>query len=371
MNSLKYFLFCITISINCIAQKNNYKATTVIQNAVDSIGIPSMSASVYKNGILVFDFAYGIKDINSKLPVSSDDPYHIGSITKSMTATMIGYLVEENKLSWKTKIIDIFPNLDSLKTDYTQASLIELLSHSSGLVDIFTAEDWRTITYDTINKNQQRVDLMVKSLSNKQNRQRGKEWNYANVNYTIAALMVSEVTNLSWESLMQIYIADKVNISFGYGWAEDTNTKKVPKGHVKFNNEYEVWGPNHPHKIPVSIQAAGDIYMKVSDLAKYGYFHIKGLNGEINKLSQENFKILHKDILENYALGWNILPKGTKSLHNEVQHQHLGSGGTFKSVIAIFPEENVSIAIIHNGGGNITPIVYALGKLGKIFVPTN
>jgi len=63
----------------------------------------------------------------------------------------------------------------------------------------------------------------------------------------------------------------------------------------------------------------------------------------------------------------NIVPNGTKSLPDI--DQHLGSGGTFHSVIAIFPEKNVSIAIIHNEGGNIVPIGYVLTKLGKIFIP--
>ncbi len=368
---MKRYLFLI-ITCSCLwrsatCQEISEKGKKAVLTAVDSIGVPSMSASVYKNGVLVFNFAYGVKDIVSKLPVTSDDPYHIGSVTKSVTATMIGYLVEENKLAWNTRIIDIFPSLDSLKTDYTQASLVDLLSHSSGLVDLFKAEDWRKIPYDTTQKDKQRIDLMIKSLINKQNGKRGQEWAYANVNYTIASLMASQVTNLSWEKLMQIYIADKVGISFGYGWAEDTATKMVPKGHVKFSEEYEVWGPNHPHKIPVTIRAAGDIYMKVSDLAKYGYFHIMGLQGQIKGLSQENFIILHKPILENYALGWNIIPDGTRSLPDIEQHQHLGSGGTFHSVIAIFPEKNVSIAIIHNGGGNILPISYVLTKLGDIF----
>lgn len=361
------------------------KGEALIKNAVDSFLIPSMSAAVYKNGNLVFNFAYGIQDIHSKLPVNNKQPYHIGSITKSVTATMIGYLVEEGKLKWETRIIDIFPKLDSLHSSYTNATIVQLLSHTSGIVDLFTADDWQLMKYDTLTSpRQQKTDLMIKGLKNPKNLATGKDWSYANLNYTIASLLAEQVSNKTWKELVQTYIEENMDIQMGFGWARDSGSNTVPKGHVlisdihdgyippagtvKFTDIYEVWGPDFPHKVPISIQPAGDIYMKVSDLAKYGSFHINGLESGIKGLSKANFKILHNPILENYALGWNIISEGTASLPGIVQHQHLGSAGTFSAVLAIFPEQKVSIAIIHNGGGEIHSVSYVLAGLGKLFL---
>jgi CubicO group peptidase (beta-lactamase class C family) len=43
------------------------------------------------------------------MAVTTNDVFHIGSCTKSMTATLTAMLIEEGKLRWDTTIADVFP----------------------------------------------------------------------------------------------------------------------------------------------------------------------------------------------------------------------------------------------------------------------
>jgi hypothetical protein len=61
-----------------------------------------------------------------------DDSWHLGSDTKAMTAAMIAALVEQKKLSWDTRLSDVFPDLN-LPADKGAITLLELLSHRAGL----------------------------------------------------------------------------------------------------------------------------------------------------------------------------------------------------------------------------------------------
>lgn len=360
-------IFLITTNSNISVAQNIRKAANVLVDAVKETNVPSISAAVYKDGDLVFAGAYGIKDITKKDSVSAKDVYHIGSIGKSMTATWAAYYVEKNIISWDTKIIDVFPELDSLKSIYTNSRLIDLLSNSSGIVDLFNAEDWRTMKYSLNNIDKQRKDLMLQALLNEDNLKLGKEWAYANINFTIAALMIEEKIDEKWENSFSDFWHNQLGIKVGYGWPQDKEGEIVPKGHVKIDGKYEKWGPSHPHQVPITIRPAGDVYMSIIDLAKYGNYHLIGLKKGNKSISKENFEVLHTPILENYALGWNIIKEGTPSIPNVEQHQHLGSGGTFKAILAIFPSESLSVAIVHNGGGDTTSLSKVLTGLTKIY----
>jgi len=43
------------------------------------------------------------------LIVTTNDQFHIGSCTKSMTATLAAMFIEEGKLRWDTTIAEVFP----------------------------------------------------------------------------------------------------------------------------------------------------------------------------------------------------------------------------------------------------------------------
>ena len=338
----------------------------IVIAAVDSIGVPSLSASVYKNGELVFDYAYGLNQINRKDSVYSGAPYHIGSIGKSISSTIMAYLVQERKMNWDDTIGSYFPEIAST---YSSVTLKQLLTNSSGLVDLFDAEDWRTMTTAKESIYVQQYQLMVDVLTNHENKRTGEDWEYSNVNFTIAALMAYKATGLKWENLVHTYIEKNLEIQLGFGWPRDSLPQLVPKGHIFVDGRYEVWGPDHPHQVPLSIRPAGDLYTTTADLARYGYFHIEGLHQGSSGLSKEQFEILHTPILEGYAMGWNIVEGGISHLPNSKMHQHLGSGGTFKSILAIFPEADLSVAVVHNGGGNNRSLSFVYRELAKHYLP--
>ena len=76
----------------------------------------------------------GIRKIGSSQPIQVTDQMHIGSCTKAMTATMIGSLVEEGKLSWKSTFRDVFPeSADQLHPQFQTVTLSHLLTHRAGL----------------------------------------------------------------------------------------------------------------------------------------------------------------------------------------------------------------------------------------------
>src|SRR6266481_3501512 len=66
--------------------------------------LPALAAAVVVDGKIVVTNAVGFRKNGGTEKVTVDDKFHLGSVTKSMTATVAAILVEQGKISWTTTI---------------------------------------------------------------------------------------------------------------------------------------------------------------------------------------------------------------------------------------------------------------------------
>src|SRR5262249_15761916 len=82
--------------------------------------VPALAAAVVHGDQVVTEDAVGVRKSGSKTSVSVDDQFHIGSCSKSMTASLCAILVEQGKLRWDTTIGEIFKDLPGINDAYKQ-----------------------------------------------------------------------------------------------------------------------------------------------------------------------------------------------------------------------------------------------------------
>jgi CubicO group peptidase (beta-lactamase class C family) len=83
--------------------------------------------------------AYGHRDVEAGLPVTTDTEFTIYSITKSFTSTGLALLVDEQLLDWTKRVRDYIPEFrlkDAVATD--RITVRDLLCHHFGL----SGHDW-------------------------------------------------------------------------------------------------------------------------------------------------------------------------------------------------------------------------------------
>ena len=66
--------------------------------------LPALAVVVVKDGQICDRAAVGVRKWGDPTPVTTNDAFHIGSCTKSMTATLTAILLDEGKLRWDTTI---------------------------------------------------------------------------------------------------------------------------------------------------------------------------------------------------------------------------------------------------------------------------
>jgi len=110
-------------------------------------GIPALGAVMVHQGRVIEMAAVGERVDGGSEAVTSDDRWHIGSLTKAMTATVVARLAERGELSWNTTAAEALPDLVGvMRSEYTDVTFTELFSHTSGLRDeIADVPIWPTL----------------------------------------------------------------------------------------------------------------------------------------------------------------------------------------------------------------------------------
>ena len=81
----------------------------LIADAMDEWKVPGLALAVVQNGAVALVRAYGLRDVEAGLKVTTDTQFLIGSITKSFTATGLALLVDDRRMDWKKPVRDYIP----------------------------------------------------------------------------------------------------------------------------------------------------------------------------------------------------------------------------------------------------------------------
>ncbi|MCX2722751.1 serine hydrolase domain-containing protein [Roseibium salinum] len=331
-------------------------------------GLPAIAAAVVKNGEIVSAAAVGTRILGEDIPVTIDDRFHIGSNTKAMTATLAGMLVEEGKLRWDSRVGEILgDDVKGMSASLANATLEQLLSHSSGIpsdnetiLDLYFSAD----VFDH-NLTDLRLRLLNAWKNNEISVPDGSPFQYSNLGYVIAGMMIEEVTGTPWEQLMRQRIFTPLEMrTAGLGPQATYGRVDAPVGH-RIEPDGSVtpmlWGP--AADVPQVIAPAGNAHMSISDYAKWaGWNAGKGGRGPV-LVSPETLHHLQSvkvqtPVRDNpppgtpatggYGLGW-----GTVSFDwaDRPLLTHNGSNSMNLARIVIDPEQDLAIVVTTNFPG--------------------
>ena len=277
--------------------------------------------------------------------MSINDSWHIGSLTKSFTATLTAILVEQGQLSWSTSISDVFEE-GEYSAKYSNVTIEQLLSHTGGIhSEIMGVIGWDNYFTSNDPVIQQRAQMSSDLLSMSGNGI--GTFNYSNGSYVIAGHMLERIMIEQWEQLVSEYLLLPLGIRDAkFGAPDDGFTDSQPYGHRFENN---TWTPVNPSETysdnPKAMGPAGTINMSLDSLAKYTIEHLNGRSGNSPLLSQSGYEKLHTPLPgTEYALGWFI--SGTNVYHmgtNTMWYAHIGMD---------FGAKEIAVIALTNVGGD-------------------
>ena len=363
-NSIVFLITITGLLINCHSQIN-YEKQQVISD-IDSIRqafhIPGLVFGVANRDSTIIVGGLGLREINTTDSVTINDYFHIASLGKGLTSFMIGKLIDEGKLTWRTRFFDMFPEMkEKSRKEYHDLRLMDLLSMRTTLRSL---NDWSVKEIiDGYNEKYRdarfsyyrfaEYALMLEPVKYKSE----QFYNYTSMGYVLANLMLQKASGLTYAQLLE-KTNKELDLNFIIGWPQDFNENQ-PSGHLipaesgwGEGNKLEVlngdrftdWGEDFLfYNIP-----SGHHSVTVLDYLKYLQLNLNGLLGQDNYLKSKTYDFIFNGAKE-YSMGW-----GNEMVKGNHYYSHNGSAGNYFANAIIIKEPQIVIAIMANAGNGET-----------------
>jgi CubicO group peptidase (beta-lactamase class C family) len=352
MNNLKYIVALIAISIISISVSAQTEVDNYLNGVYGKGVIPGFSIVVIKNDKVWFAKGYGVESLSDTKIFTPNTVTAIGSLTKSFTALAVMQLVEKGMIDLDGRLTEYIPWFRTANKDKSDKITVRmLLNNTSGL-------------YGGVNPS---FDFTGKALENLAHslegvyiiNEPGKSFEYSNVAFSIAGLLVSKVSGLTYSNYLEENIFKPLKM------------RKSTTDPEKFIALHSIYG--HYYGITKAIPArrakenesgefvpAGSVTRSCSaDLANYLIFLLQGgqyegkriINNEslleMWKPNSSFYGLSKDDGGENnrvsYCLGWM-----NTSIENRDIIYHQGSTGTMSSCTMIDRKNKVAASILMN-----------------------
>ena len=220
--------------------------------------VPGAAVLIVHQSNIILSKGYGLAKINEETQINSQSNFRLASITKQFTAMAIMILKQRGQLNYEQTLTDFF---DDFPTYGSSITIRHLLNHTSGLIDYFG------LVNDTTTE--QLRDLDVLELMRSQTTTYftpGNEYRYSNSGYALLALIVENVSGLSFADFVGINIFNPLGMDGSIAFEEGISTiDHRAYGHSYDNNEYIL----DDQSLTSAVLGDGGIYTSIQDLCKW------------------------------------------------------------------------------------------------------
>ena len=317
-----------------------------IKTIIEGSNVPALVAAAVLDGNIVSHGAAGVRKKNDPTPVTKEDKFHIGSCTKSMTATLGAMLIEDGKLQWETTVSEVFPDLD-IHEDYKDVTFEQLVTNTAGVPGDIQPDLWSSLWQRQGSESAQRMQLVEGILQAPPAYKPGSDQIYSNAGFSIAGAMLETITHKPYEALLAERLFNPLKMSSaGFRAPASKDQVDQPYGHTKSFFMVSPVEPEPKGDNPPAIAPAGAVHCSVLDFAKYAMFHLRRADEQI--LTEASLATLHETIDgRDYGKGWIVT---NRKWARGKALTHAGSNTMFYAVIWIAPERDFAAVAMCNYG---------------------
>lgn len=290
---------------------------------------------VAKGNSVVHRSAYGMFDVENEIPNQLNTQFLIGSLTKSFVAVTIMQLVEDGLLNLQDPVQKYIPNLKpELAKDLTIHHMLKQQSGLAPFLDPLTEFELMDITP---------AELLNIINTSKRSFEPGTKHQYSNLNYTLLAMVIENVSKRKYENYLQEKTFSPLNMN-NSGVERLLN---IPEnralGYAEINGTFR-----RANNVVSYALGSGDIYSTISDLYKWG----KGIN-EHQIISEKSKNALFNGGSKDwgyYGYGFRIQPyqRADKNMAPGKLIRHGGTMNGFISNYHYYETDDITIIILSN-----------------------
>ncbi|MEW5917727.1 MAG: serine hydrolase, partial [Gemmatimonadota bacterium] len=309
-----------------------------------------LAIAVVHGDSVVLAKGYGLLDVSKADRVTEHTRFAIGSTTKAMTTVALGMLVDEGKLRFDDRVIDLLPDF-RLYDPYATRELTvrDLLTHRSGLA----STDLMWLRADLSPEEMIRRLRHVRPASSFRS-----QWDYQNNVYAIAGTIVAKVSGMPWEEFVRTRIFQPLGMTESVPLVSEViDAPNVATPHDIIRDTLR----QVPIRTTDPVASAGSVYSSVSDMAKWMRFILdSGRVGNRRLLTPTTFSEMVTPQIRvplglypalrlarphgfSYALGWFV-----QDYQGDVVWMHTGSINGMSAIVGLLPDRRVGVVVLAN-----------------------
>ncbi len=207
--------------------------------------------------------AAGLLNRVTRVRVSTDSLFQVGSITKLWTATMIMQLIDQDLLSLDTTVAQVLPGVRLGAAGLgDQVTVAHLLTHTSGIDgDIFTDTGRGD---DCVERYVGLLDRAASAFPP------GGAYSYCNSGWVLLGRIIEVLDGRTWDESLRERLCEPLELTQTVTLPEEAILHRAAVGHRPDGARVHVWG------LPRSVGPAGLITASAHDLLTFARFHLDG-----------------------------------------------------------------------------------------------
>jgi CubicO group peptidase (beta-lactamase class C family) len=304
--------------------------------------VPALSIAVIKDFKIDWAKAYGLKDVETRQPVTTETLFQAGSISKSVNAMVAMKKVEQGTISLDEDINNKLTSWKLPDNEFTakkKVTLRNLLSHTAGTtVHGFPgyAIDKKVPTLQQIldgtapaNTAAVRVDF-----------EPGTRFRYSGGGTTISQLAIMDIEKKQYPEIAKETVLEPL------GMSNSTYSQPLPADwRRKAATGYRGNGSEVEGKIHIYPEmAAAGLWTTPTDLAKFGIELQLSLAGKSNKvLTKQSVEMMTTSVIDDVGLGFFIERHG-----NALYFGHGGADEGFRAELVVSRDKGYGVAVMVN-----------------------
>ncbi len=335
-----------------------------LAQALQDTATPAIGVLVIRDGKVAEQAVQGVRRNDASTQVTTDDQWMIGSTGKPITVAMIARLVEQGVLRWDAPLSTALPDLAAqMQPAYRSVTLVQLLSHRAGLPEnLADAAALDAFFVDTRALPVQREAYVKAALAEAPVHPPGTEFAYSNTGFLIAAVIAERATGRDVETLMQREVFQPLGMT-GAGFGPTPGGQ--PLGH-RGGKPVTTAPRKADDGVPPIYTAAGNLHMRLQDLALFAIDQLAGSQGKGRLLTPASYALMQTaQPGSGSGLDWGVQPsiagrRGPVLVHG-------GSDGNWLAWMVLFPGQNNGVIAIANAAEDMGADQASMSLLGGLF----
>ena len=316
-----------------------------IDQYFDWFNIPGLSIAIVSGGNVVFSKGYGVSNVNTGQRTTRDTLYSTASVTKLFVGTAIMQLVEKKLIDLNDPVAKYLRYFRMKDERYKSITILQMLSHTSGLPDIATEElysSWENPEYD-----EGALERYVRSVQDKSLiANPGESYSYSNMAYDVLGDLISKVSKMPFEQYIKQHILDPLEMKKSTILFKNVDSNLLASPHLMDEQfEYKVsdmipYSRRHP--------ACGTLFSNVKEMSHWA---IANMNRGVFKgkriLQDASYETMWRPaVIEDNPVGisWLIEDIGPYKLFS-----HGGGDPGYRTEFYIIPEKSIGVIVMANG----------------------